>query len=51
MSALKAWFVTVLVLLTGVFALHQMGLDISSLLASVVHGLENALGHPLVMSG
>ena len=48
MSALKAWFVTVLFLLGGVFALHHLGYDIGTMLSSAVHGLENALGHPLV---
>ena len=47
MGAILAWFTTVVLVLTFVVVLSQLGLDLTPALSSAVHGVERWLGQPL----
>jgi len=48
MSAAMSWFVSVMVVLGLVLALHRLGLDIGANVGAVVRGAEHLLGQPLL---
>lgn len=47
MGAVLAWFTTVVLVLSFVVVLHQIGFDVSPIVGAAVHGLERFLGTPL----
>ncbi len=47
MSAATGWFASIVAVLGLVLALHQLGIDITADLGSVLHGAEHLLGQPL----
>ena len=47
MGAVVAWFTTVVLVLSFVLVLHQIGLDVTPLVGAAVHGFERFLGTPL----
>ncbi|MGD0250481.1 MAG: hypothetical protein ABSB97_06315 [Thermoplasmata archaeon] len=48
MSALMAWFVSVIALLGLVLALHHLGIDVTATLGSTLRSTEHWLGQPLL---
>jgi hypothetical protein len=48
MGAALAWFTTVVILLAGILALHQLGVNVASMVSSSLHSIEQALGQPLL---
>ena len=51
MSAVQAWFVTVLLAVGLVVVFFFLGWNIASAIGSGLHGLERFLGRPLVVLG
>jgi hypothetical protein len=47
MSAGTAWFVSIIAVLGLVLALHQLGVNATATLGSVLRGAEQVLGRPL----
>jgi len=47
MSAMKAWFFSIVALLGFVLAIHQLGIDVAGSMRAVVHGVERFLDQPL----
>lgn len=47
MGALAAWFTAVVLVLSLVVVLHQLGVDVSPAISSVLHGLSQAMNQPL----
>ena len=47
MGALVAWFTAVILSLSLVVVLNQLGLDVSPAIGSVMHGLAQFLNQPL----
>jgi hypothetical protein len=48
MGAVLAWFTTVVLALSFVLVLHQLGVDVTPVLGHAVKGIERFLGHPLL---
>jgi hypothetical protein len=48
MSAASGWFVSVVALLGLVLALHQLGIDVTSDLGTILHGVVHVMGQPLL---
>jgi hypothetical protein len=49
MSAATSWFVSIVVLLGFVIALHQLGVNPTETLGSALRGVEQVLGQPLAL--
>jgi hypothetical protein len=47
MGALLAWFTTVVLVLSFVLVLSQLGLDVTPAISSALHGVEHWLGQPI----
>jgi uncharacterized membrane protein YidH (DUF202 family) len=47
MGAFLAWFTTVVLVLSFVLVLHQIGFDVTPMVGTAVRGLEHLLGTPL----
>lgn len=47
MGAIVAWFTAVLLTLSVVVALHQVGFDVSPSIGTAVRGVEQVLNRPL----
>lgn len=47
MGATLAWFTTVVLVLSLVLVLHQLGVNVTPTIGSSLHGLEHWLGQPL----
>ena len=47
MGATLAWFTTVVLALSFVLVLHQLGIDVTPVLGNAVRGIEHFLGQPL----
>ena len=47
MGAFAAWFTTVVLVLSVVVVLHQIGVDVVPAVTTVVRGIERFLGQPL----
>lgn len=47
MGAVMAWFTAVVLVLSFVLVLHQIGLDVTPLVGSAVRSVEHFLGMPL----
>ena len=47
MGAILAWFTTVVLVLSFVLVLHQLGVDVTPSMGSALHGIERWLGQPL----
>ncbi len=47
MSAVKSWFVTVILVLGLVLALHHLGVNVTGAIGSVVRNAEQVLGRPV----
>jgi hypothetical protein len=47
MGAILAWFTTAVLALSLVLVLHQIGIDVSPAIGSVLHGVEHFLGRPV----
>jgi len=47
MGASMAWFTTVVLLLSFVLVLHQIGVDVTPSIGSALHGLVRLLGQPI----
>jgi len=47
MGAILAWFTTVVLVLSFVLVLSQLGLDVTPALGSALHGVEHWLGLPI----
>ena len=48
MGALGAWFTAVVFALSLVVVLHQLGVDVSPTIGSVLHGVAALLNRPLL---
>jgi hypothetical protein len=48
MGAALAWLTTVLLLLGGVLVLEQLGVNVAIIVNGAIHGVERALGQPLI---
>ncbi len=47
MGAFLAWFTAVVLVLSFVLVLHQIGLDVTPFVGTALHGVERFLGTPL----
>ena len=47
MGATLAWFTTVILALSFVLVLHQLGVDVTPALGTAVHNIEHLLGTPI----
>jgi hypothetical protein len=47
MGAVLAWFTTVVLVLSFVLVLSQLGLDVTPAIGSALHGIEHWLGQPI----
>ena len=47
MGAGVAWFTAIVLVLSVVLVLHQIGFDVTPMVGTAVHGLERFLGTPL----
>jgi hypothetical protein len=48
MSAAMSWFVSVVLVLGLVLAMHHLGVDVTSALSSALRGTEHLLNQPLL---
>jgi small basic protein len=48
MGAISAWFTAVVLTLSLVVVLHQLGVDVSPAIGSVLHGVVQVLNRPLL---
>ena len=48
MGAFGAWFTAIVMALSLVVVLHQVGYDVSPAIGSAVHGVERFLGRPIL---
>lgn len=48
MSTIVSWFVSIIVFLGLVLALHHLGIDVTAAIASITHGVEHFLNTPLL---
>lgn len=48
MGAAFAWSMTLLLMIAGVVALDQLGLNIGTVVSASMHAVEHFLGQPLV---
>ena len=47
MGAILAWFTTAILAVSLVLVLHQLGVDVSPVIGSALHGVEHFLGQPI----
>jgi hypothetical protein len=47
MGAIGAWFTTVILVLSLILVLHQLGVNVAPALGTALHGVEHALGQPI----
>ncbi|MCI4332001.1 MAG: hypothetical protein L3K19_09190 [Thermoplasmata archaeon] len=49
MGSFTAWFTSVVMVLGAVIVFNHLGVNLSPLLGSALHGIEHALGMPLTI--
>lgn len=47
MGIILTWFTGVVLVLSGVVVLHHLGVDVSPMISTTMHGVERLLGRPL----
>ncbi|MGA9840333.1 MAG: hypothetical protein WBE40_08935 [Thermoplasmata archaeon] len=48
MTAVKSWFLSVILVLGLVLALNHLGVDVTSAISSAMHGAAHFLNRPLI---